>query len=680
MPNRLAQETSPYLLQHAHNPVDWYPWGAEALGRAKTENRPIVLSIGYSACHWCHVMERESFEDEQTAAFMNEHFVNVKVDREERPDVDAIYMRAVQALTGHGGWPLTAFLTPDAKPFFGGTYFPPEPRHGMASFRQVLQATWEAFTNKPDDVGRAADQLVQVIARSAAPSDTGSETGDPGPGLLDEATRLIVSQFDPANGGFGGAPKFPQPLVLEHLLREHQRTGESEPLRVVVHTLRQMARGGLRDQLDGGFHRYTVDAKWLVPHFEKMLYDNALLPRVYLHAFQLTGDAELEAASRGALDYCLDDLRDPGGGFYAARDADSEGEEGLFYLWSVEEVQDLLGDGAALFMRVYDVSPTGNFEGQNILHVPHDLEAIARAEGLAPETLAGRLAQDRNRLREARIRRVHPLRDDKVLSGWTALLLRSLAEAGGALGQNDYVDAAVQGADFVLDHMRANDRLLHVWSQGRARIPGFLEDYGALGNALLTLHEVTLDGKWLDGARWCADRILALFRDVDSGLFYDSPSDGEELVIRPRETMDNATPSGTSLAVELMLRSATVFGTAEYRQAAVDSLRSEAPIMARYPVGFGRMLSNVDRLLSTAVEVALLGAPNDPRTRALQAAVLEPFIPNRIIVGAEDDDLRELPLLEGRSAENGSPTAFVCRNYVCQLPVTEPDALRDQLP
>jgi len=546
MPNRLARQSSPYLLQHADNPVDWYPWGPEALERARELDRPILLSIGYSSCHWCHVMERESFVDPAVADVMNRSFVSVKVDREERPDIDQVYMRAVQAMTGQGGWPLTVFLTPTGEPFYGGTYFPPAPRQGMPSFRQVLDATARAWDEQPEGVRKGAAQLLSALRRAQEAAGAGDGAAVPGEELLDVAVRLMARQYDPTWGGFGGAPKFPQPVTLEVLLRQHARTGEPEPLDMALHTLRRMASGGIRDHLGGGFHRYAVDARWLVPHFEKMLYDNALLARVYLDAYRLTGAADLREVAEHTLDYVLADLRDPRGGFYAARDADSEGEEGRYYLWTAGQVLAALPDEEARpFMRCYDVTPGGNFEGRNILWLPHDLETVARAGGIGVDDLRRVLTRARDTLLALRMERVPPRRDEKVLVGWNGMALRALAEAGGTLGRADYVDAAAVGADFVLTEARRDGTLHHTWKDGKAGVPAFLEDHAALGNALLSLHEATLDRRWLDEARWCCEETLRQFWEEGAGLFHDSSArDGERLFMRPRDPMDNATPSG----------------------------------------------------------------------------------------------------------------------------------------
>ena len=680
MPNRLASETSPYLLQHAHNPVDWHPWGAEALERAVREDRPILLSVGYSSCHWCHVMERESFEDPGVAELMNRLFVNVKVDCEERPDVDQVYMRAVQAMTGSGGWPLTVFLTPGATPFYGGTYFPPAPHHGLPSFRQVLSAASEAFHERRADVEKGSREIVDVL-RHASAAEAGDGRPDPGTGLLDEAARTLAGQYDPAHGGFGRAPKFPQPVTLELLLRQHARTGDADALGMAVTTLRRMADGGMRDHLGGGFHRYSVDELWLVPHFEKMLYDNALLAHVYLDAWRLTGDGDLRAVTEDTLDYLLADLRSPSGGFFSSRDADSDGEEGRFYVWTPDEVEAVLGaSDAALFQRLYDVTPAGNFEGRNILWLPHGFDAAARSAGLDPAEARSRMASARARLREARAGREHPPRDEKVLAGWNGLALRALAEAGGALGREDYVAAARSGGEFLLRDMRRDGALLHAWKDGTAKIGGFLEDYGSVGNAFLSLHEATLEPRWLEEARWCCERALDGFWDEEAGLFHDSARGAETLFLRPRDPMDNATPSGNSLAAELLARAGHLFAAPRYTEVARRVVAREAEVMARYPTAFGRLLGVLDRLEAPPVEVVVVGRRADAATRALVQAALAPFQRNRTVVGCEEGAASAgVPLLEGKAAVGGSATAYVCRGHACRAPVTDPAALADQL-
>jgi uncharacterized protein len=681
MPNRLAAESSPYLLQHAHNPVDWHPWGAEALEHAKREDRPILLSIGYSSCHWCHVMARESFEDPAVAGIMNRLFVNVKVDREERPDVDQVYMRAVQAMTGSGGWPLTVFLTPDATPFFGGTYFPPASRHGLPSFRQVLEAAAEAFRHRRADVDKGSREIVAVLRRASA-AEAGGSDSDPGTGLLDEAVRVLARQYDPAHGGFGRAPKFPQPVTLEVLLRQHARTGDAQALHMAVSTLRLMADGGIRDHLGGGFHRYSVDERWLVPHFEKMLYDNALLAQVYLDAWRLTGDGALREVAEDTLDYVVEDLRSPHGGFFSARDADSEGEEGRFYTWTPPETEAVLGAAdAALFQRLFDVTPAGNFEGRSILWLPHGLDAVARSAGVDPAEARSRMAAARARLREARGRREPPFRDEKVLAGWNGLAIRTLAEAGGALGRDDYLAAARAGGDFLLGEMRRDGALLHSWKDGTARTGAFLEDYGAVGNAFLSLHEATLERRWLEEARWCCERVLDGFWDEEVSLFHDTSDGAERLFLRPRDPMDNATPSGNSLAAELLARAGHLFGVPRYTEVAQRTVAREAEVMARYPTAFGRLLGVLDRLEAPPVEVVVVvGRRDDPATQALLRAALAPFHRNRTVAGCGGDATPAgVPLLEGKAPVAGSATAYVCREYACRAPVTEPAALADAL-
>ncbi len=687
MSNRLAEETSPYLLQHAGNPVDWRPWGEESLSLARSTQRPILLSIGYSSCHWCHVMERESFQDAEIAETMNRLFVNVKVDREERPDVDGIYMRAVQALTGRGGWPLTVFLTPEGEPFYGGTYYPPEPRHGMPSFPQVLEAVHRAWEDRRDEVLTAASEIRELLEESTlrptgGRADEDSEGAEVNEGWLAQAAGSLLQRLEPVHGGFGRAPKFPQPVVVQFLLDHHGFTGEQAALDAAVLTLRKMGRGGLRDHLGGGFHRYSVDDRWLVPHFEKMLYDNALLAGTYLRAFLVTGDPEFEHVCREVLGNLLDDFQAPDGGFYTARDADSEGEEGLFYLWSAQEVDKLLGEeDGRLFRRCYDVSPGGNFEGRNILHLPHDLDRIADEENLTPTQLDCRLERSRRTLERARKEREPPLRDEKVLAGWNALAIRSLAEAGASLDEPRYLQAAVRAADRILTVLRPGERLLHQLTNGEARIPGFLEDVAGLGNALLTLHETTLESRWLELAIELDEEVERRFRDPELNLLFDAPADGESLVVRPREPMDNPVPSGTSLAAELRLRLGRLLGDTERVEAARRLVRREGHGAERAPSGFGRLLSVAARLAHAPVEVAVVGPRDDPGTRALLREAHRRFLPGGVITGQEGAETCPVPtpLLAGRGMVGGRPAAYVCRRFACRAPVTTPEALGEEL-
>ena len=686
MANRLAKETSPYLLQHAGNPVDWHPWGEEAFALARETDRPLLLSIGYSACHWCHVMERESFADPATAAVLNASFVPVKVDREERPDVDQIYMRAVQAMAGHGGWPLTVFLTPEGVPFYGGTYFPPEPRHGTPSFREVLSAVGRAWATDRARVDESATGILEALERSGtARIDVaeGVEAPEADEALAARAAHTLARSFDPVHGGLGGAPKFPQPMLLGFLMRFHHRTGDPQALALALHTLRRMAAGGMRDHLAGGFHRYSVDSRWLVPHFEKMLYDNALLARAYLEAWQVSGARDLRAVCESTIDYVLADLRHEGGGFFAARDADSEGVEGRFYVWTPEEVDEVLGpDDGALFRRTYDVSAAGNFEGKNILHLPHDLEALARSEKLEPDRFEALLARARGRLSAVRSGRPEPFRDTKVITSWNALMVRTLAEAGSALGRADYLDRARDGARFLLERLRSREgRLHHVWTDGASKIPALLEDVAALGIALLSLHEATLESEWLPPAAELAEDALARFWDPSEGAFFDGASDGEGLVVRPRETTDSATPAGNSLAVELLLRAGRLLEREEWRRVALGVIAREAGGIARWPSAFGYLLSALEGELAAPLDVVIVGEQGDARTAALLAAAHRPFVPARLVAGCEPGQpaALDVPLLEGKRPPGGEPAAYVCRARVCGLPLTDPDRLLEEL-
>jgi len=667
MANRLAHETSPYLLQHAHNPVDWYPWGREAFQRARDENRPILLSIGYSACHWCHVMERESFEDAETARLMNELFVNVKVDREERPDVDAIYMQAVQAMTGHGGWPMTTFLTPELVPFWGGTYFPPDDRHGMPSFRRVLHAVADAYRNRPEDIQRVAASMREMYALSQEKARrTGALTAD----ALDRATRALLAQHDAADGGFGGAPKFPQPMAMEFLLQRWARTGNEAALEAVRHSFLAMARGGIHDQIGGGFARYSVDAQWLVPHFEKMLYDNALLLRLGTHLLQADdahpAASEVRAACDGIVRWLAEEMTSTEGGFHSALDADSEGHEGKFYVWSADELRALLGDDAPRLMTYWGASDTGNFEGANILHVPDPRRPPP------PDVL------DRARvtLLRARGERVRPGRDDKILASWNGFMLRALAEysASAAAGE-----MAVRNAEFLHSAMIRDGRVLRSYKDGEARIPGFLEDHAALGLAFLAVYERTFDRVWLDRARALAHATVEWFWDDATNAFFDTASDHGELITRPRSLSDNATPSGTSLAAELLLRIGNLFGDAELARRATFTLETLSEPMARHPLAFGHALCAADMAVHGAVEVALVGDPRSAALRALGAVVGQRFVPSRVLVAGAPGTLPDLPLMANRHEISGGPTAYVCRGYVCERPVTRPDELWDQL-
>ena len=680
MPNRLIDETSPYLLQHAHNPVDWYPWGPEALARARADNKPIMLSIGYSACHWCHVMERESFEDHETARIMNEHFVSIKVDREERPDLDSIYMSAVQSMTGRGGWPMTVFLTPEGLPFYGGTYFPPVEHGQMPSFKRVLLSIADAYKNRQTDIQQNAQRMKSLLERGSVPTST--------PGLLatetlDQAYENLASRYDATYGGFGGAPKFPQPMSLEFLLRVFYRTRGQQALSMLEHTLVHMARGGIYDQLGGGFHRYSVDDYWLVPHFEKMLYDNALLSRVYLRAYQVTGDPFYRHIVQDTLDYVRREMTDPQGGFYSTQDADSEGEEGKFYVWSAQELEDTLGaEDATKVARYFGVSSNGNFEGRNILTIAGELAAVASELGMSLPELEEVVQAARAKLLAVRERRVWPERDDKIITAWNGLMLRSFAEAAAALGRKDYQEVAVANAEFVLGNLYRDGRLLRTYRDGRAKGDAFLEDYAFYADGLLALYESTFDIRWFHAALELADTLCQQFWDEDDGGFFDTSKDHETLVSRPKEVTDNAIPAGNSVTIELLLRLARLTGRTEYEQKATAVLRGLSDYMRQHPTAFGHLLSALELQLAPSQEIAVVGPSDDPATRALLSVVWNHYLPHRVIaLGAPEDafSAQEIALLEDRDQLQGRPTAYVCENFACMMPVTDPDALAKQL-
>ena len=674
--NQLANETSPYLRQHADNPVDWYPWSDEALDRARTEDKPILLSIGYSACHWCHVMAHESFEHEPTAAMMNDLFVNIKVDREERPDLDDIYMQAVQAMSrGHGGWPMTVFLLPDGRPFYGGTYFPPEARQGMPGFRDVLAAVDDAYRNRRADVEKMANDLTQGLQREVL--GIGGLASDLTPDLLDTAYEKLAQSFDRAHGGFGGAPKFPQPMNLEFLLRTYARTGNQDALDHLTFTLRQMARGGIYDQIGGGFHRYSVDAVWLVPHFEKMLYDNAQLSRVYLHAYQVTGDAFFKTIAEEIYDYVLREMTSPEGGFYSTTDADSDGVEGKFFVWTTDELRDLLGDDAKIAVEYWGATERGNFEGANILYVPSDEAVAAERLNLSVAELRSKLADIKDTLFAARTQRVNPGLDDKIVTSWNGLMLASLSEAARVLKRADYHDAAVRCADFLLDQMLTGDgRLLRTYRDGQAKIDGYLEDYAALIDALIQLYQTTFDERWFKQARAFADAALSHFRAPDGG-FFDTSSEHETLIARPRGLQDNATPSGSSLIVRGLAELAAYTGSPDYDDAAHAALKLITAALREYPQAFGEAIKAADMLISGIAEIAIVGAPDDAATQALIDVVQQPYRPNAIaaLAPANVEGETTIPLLNYRVMRGGAPTVYVCHNFACQMPVTTPEAV-----
>jgi uncharacterized protein len=676
MANRLAHETSPYLLQHANNPVDWYSWGPEALDRARSENRPILLSIGYAACHWCHVMEHESFEDRATAALMNERFVNIKVDREERPDLDAIYMQAVQAMTGHGGWPMTVFLTPDGVPFYGGTYFPKDDRHGMPSFTRILTTVSDAYRAKPADIARTAESVREMYRVTIEPTRS---AGPLSAELLDGAYRALSQRYDELDGGFDGAPKFPQTMSLDFLLRYWARRDVENALAIVSHSFKQMARGGIYDQVGGGFARYSVDAQWLVPHFEKMLYDNALLIRLGAHLWQATEDTEVRRVVEETIDWAIREMRSPEGGFYSSYDADSEGHEGKFYVWSAEEFDRVLGKDAPLMRAYWGVTADGNFEGSNILFVKGDRRALAARFSVSEDGLDQTIRRAKSALYEVRQQRVWPGCDDKILASWNGLMVRGIAEAARAFANEKYRAVAIDSATFLFENLVNDGRVLRSFKDGRARIAGYLEDHASLGLAALAIYELTFDGSWLDKARRLGDSVVRWFWDDETGAFYDTASDHEQLIVRPREVSDNATPSGTSLAVELLLRLAELFGDADDRRRATYVVESLAPAIGRYPSAFGNILGCADMLINGAIEVAIVGDPASDDFRALERTAADRYVPSLVLAGGAPRDDDTIALLSARDTRDGQATAYVCRNYACEEPATTRDQLDDQL-
>ncbi len=671
-PNRLAKETSPYLLQHAHNPVDWYPWGDEAFDRARAEDKPVLLSIGYSACHWCHVMERECFDDPEIAALMNELFVSIKVDREERPDVDDVYMKAVQLLIGRGGWPLTAFLTPDRRPFHGGTYFPPVDRHGMPGFPRVLRAVADAYRDRRAEVDRATHDLVAGVDRIDASSPTTSLDAS----LPTRAAETLLRHVDRAHGGLGGAPKFPHTQAIQLFLRQYVKTGRRELLDAVSLTCDRMAAGGMYDHIGGGFHRYSVDERWLVPHFEKMLYDNAQLPRLYLDLHLVTGDAAPRRIVVDTLDYLLREMRDPGGGFYSATDADSEGEEGRFFVWTPEEVAAILGAADAdLACRYWGITPEGNFEGRSIAHRAADVAELATSTGRPPDEIRATIEHARERLYAARTRRVPPLRDEKIIVAWNALVIGTLAEAGRVLDVPGYLDAAEKAVGFIDSAMRRSDgRLLHVWARGAAKQLGFLDDHAFLACALLDLYEATGDRRHLERARELATILEHRFHDPRGGYFF-TPDDGETLITRSRSGADGALPSGNAVAALVHLRLHALTGEAVHQQRAEEILRLYHDAAAEQPFGFATYLEALERYAETPVEVLIVGHGDGSDARAMWDVVRRTYLPHRVLVRGDVDDpnppapARERPSLAGR------PTAYVCHRFTCSAPTTDPAEL-----
>jgi hypothetical protein len=677
MSNRLARETSPYLLQHADNPVDWHAWGPEALTRAREEDKPIFLSIGYASCHWCHVMAHESFEDPAIAGLLNERFVSIKVDREERPDLDALYMDAVTALTGQGGWPLTVFLTPEGRPFYGGTYFPPAPRHGLPSFREVLLAVDGAWREKREDVGATAKQLAEHM--SSAPALRPGE-GDLSGSTLDRAAEALFRSYDWNHGGWGGAPKFPQAHSIELLLRRHYRRADRLALDMATQCLRSMADGGIYDHLGGGFHRYATDRAWRIPHFEKMLYDNALLARVYLHAWQVTGEPRLRAVTEETLDFLLREMRHPEGGLYSALDADSAGEEGAYYLWALQDVEAVLKSHGLsdLFVAAYGLTQEGNLEGRNVLYRASSDGALAERFGLDEREVAARLTNGRDLLRQQRDSRPRPATDDKILTVWNGLALSAVAEAARALPRPDYLRAAQELAGFLLDSLFLKGTLQRSWRTGRAQPAAFLDDHAALGLGLLSLYQADPDPSWFSASVRLAEAILDRFADA-SGGFFDTPKDHETLIARPKSIQDHATPSGNALAAELLMRLWALTGEEAYRRAAEPSLRAIQGLAATHPQAFAAWLCVMDLALGRGIQLAIAGKRDDPALMEFLEVVWPRYLPDLALAAGEAADKRSPRLLEGRQRDDGRAAAYLCQGFVCELPALSPADLERQL-
>ena len=679
--NRLAHETSPYLRQHAHNPVDWFPWGPEALARARELDRPIFLSIGYSACHWCHVMERESFEDPAVGTILNEHFVSIKVDREERPDLDQIYMTSVQLMTRQGGWPMSMFLTPDLKPFYGGTYFPPDDRYGRPGFKQLLLALADAWDNRRQEVlnvaNNAAEQVRFVMRLQPGEGGLSADLGR-------NAVRVLAGAFDARHGGFGSAPKFPHPMDLRLLLRAWRRYGDDQALHMVHFSLTKMAQGGIYDHLGGGFARYSTDERWLVPHFEKMLYDNALLTAAYLEAYQASGDAYFREVAAETLDFVQRDLTSPEGAFWSTLDADSEGVEGKFYVWSRSQVEQILGtELGQVFCSAYDVTERGNWEGHNILHRTGTWEQHAAAFQRTVPELRQQVDEARRNLLAVRNRRVWPERDEKVLTSWNGLMIASFAQAAQALDEPRYAETAARAADFLLARMRTGDgKLLRTWFAGSAaKLNGYLEDYAFLIDGLISLYEAMFAPRWVEAALDLAAVLVAQFWDEGEGGFFYTGRDHEQLLTRSKDTQDNATPSGNAMAATALFRLAALTGREDLRAKAVATLEACQGILAEHPMAAGQMLMALDWHLGPVQEFAIVGEPNAPATRAVLRYIHSAFSPNKVVACKAPHDAaaeRVIPLLAGKEAL-GDVTTYLCQNFTCQLPLVGVDAVEKAL-
>lgn len=677
MPNHLINENSPYLLQHANNPVDWHPWGEEALGKAKAENKPIFLSIGYAACHWCHVMEHESFEDPETAALMNEHFVNIKVDREERPDIDTIYMQATVAMTGSGGWPMSVFLTPDLRPFYTGTYFPPTRRYNMPSFREVLLSIAKAWSEDRQEVDRVGEQILQHIQPQLFPENKNGISAQ----ALETAIKSLLDSYDWGYGGWGNAPKFPQPMTIEYLLcRALTASPQHEQiLKASIHVLDAMARGGMYDVVGGGFSRYSVDNVWRTPHFEKMLYDNAQLALVYLHAFLVTGDTKYRQVCVETLDFISREMTHPDGGFYSSLDADSEGEEGKFYVWTQDEIQNALGADFDFFKTAYGITPPGNWEGKTILQRALDDSSLAARFKLDHGTLQQELTECHTKLLSARNKRIRPGTDDKVLVMWNALALKAFAEAGRYLERKEYLDIAIRNARFLLSNLYTGDRLLRSWREGQAKHNAYLEDYAGLTLALLALYQSDPNPEWYSTALKLADEMVEHFSDPAGG-FFDTRDDHETLLVRPKDMQDNATPSGNALATTALLELSAYGDRTEWRNRAEDMLASVSNALLRYPTAFAQWLCAADFAVGPTHEVAIIGELGNPKTQELLKTLWKDYRPRQVTAISVYPPKPGSPvLLHDRPPLNGRSTAYVCQGFVCLQPVNLPSDMEIQL-
>ncbi|CAN5637744.1 thioredoxin domain-containing protein [soil metagenome] len=672
MPNRLSTEASPYLQQHKDNPVDWHPWGGEALTKALDEDKPIFLSIGYSSCHWCHVMEHESFEDQATADLLNEHFISIKVDREERPDIDSLYMTAVQALTGHGGWPLSAFLTPSLVPFYGGTYWPSEERTGMPAFKNVLVAVADAYRDKREEVEHNAGQVRKLLT---ATSSGAPKSGVLSKQILDEGFAALAGQFDNQNGGFGSAPKFPQASLLEFLARRHSGSEQPATARMLRVTLDHMAQGGMYDQIGGGFHRYSVDATWLVPHFEKMLYDNAQLARVYLDGFRLLGEKRHGDVAGDILDYVLREMTGPQGEFFSTQDADTEGEEGRFYVWTLDDLEQALEPANASIARaMYGVTPEGNFEGSTIPTRGEPLGKVAGKVGLSEKDLEMRIPVLRERMLAWRLRRTNPGRDEKVIASWNGMMLRAFAEAAWTLKRPDLLKTARRNGVFLRDQMIRDDGLVHVYQDGSARIPGFLEDYANVIDGFIALYQADFDAQWIELAVKLTNAMISRFEDEHTGLLFDSSSEHEPLVSRARDIQDGATPAGNTVAAETMIKLGRLTGNRELEQRGAGILGHLVRPMAEQPMGFGRALVALDTYLSIPKEVVIAGPRNGKKVASFVEAIYSAYEPH-LLIGLADpkrpEDVDLLPFLAQRPMRNKAVAAYVCEHFACLPPVTD---------